>query len=100
MSILDVDDALGKFMETHRCDGIFLMGTKDGQDFGIITNSDDELNDKIVQILRTRMRQDIREIWNVKSHKFGGRFFDHVTGVSRKVIMPLVQEAVNTAIAE
>lgn len=99
MTMFDVERALETFMLHNNCDGIFLMGTKDGvQDYGIITNKDDDLTEKIVYILQ--MKLDLNEIWHLRSQKFGGRFFDPLQGQSRKVIMPIVQEAVNIAVVE
>lgn len=99
MAMFDVERALHKFMEENNCDGIFLMGTKDGvQDYGIIVDNDDDLSDKIVHTLQ--MKLELREIWHLRSIKFGGRFFDPLKGQSRKVIMPIVQEAVNIALVE
>lgn len=95
----DVEHALTKFFTDNNCDGIFLIGYKDGKgDFGVITKEEDSLNDKIVQVLE--MKQKIKEIWNLKSQKYGGRFFDQLSRGSRKVVLPIVHEALKLAVAE
>lgn len=103
MAMPNVDQALLDFMTENDYDGVFLMGFKKSvhpvvKDFGIIARVDEHLTDKIVEILRSK--QELIEIWELKSHKFGGRFFDQASKGSRKVILPIVQESVNKVVIE
>lgn len=100
----EIDEAFEKLITIQDLDAIYLMGFRNDNnkmemDAGIIADAkNNDLTDRVLQIVQ--MKIDLEPNWELRSPMYGGRFFDQTSSGSRKVVLPAVQFAVNSAILE